>query len=101
MDVQTLSHGDKVKQSILDMGLKLWRDNVSKVTIRNIADKLHMSHANVIYHFGSMAALKEAIAYRAVACNDSKIIVQLIANKHPAIASMSPETRSKHFNSLG
>jgi AcrR family transcriptional regulator len=90
-----MKRGDKTKRKILDAGLKLWRDDPRSVNFRNIAEKINMTHPAVLYHFGE-DTLRDAVAAHAVQVGDSRIIVQLMAMKHPAVSSMSDADRRRH-----
>lgn len=85
------------KLEILEMGLRLWRVDPAYVTTRRIETELNMSHGTVQYHFGGIAALKNAIAYHAVKQGESKVIVNLITSKHPSIADLTEAERLEHF----
>jgi hypothetical protein len=89
------THGERVRASILAAGLDCWRFDPATVTARRIGRTLEMSHCNVLYHFGSAAALKDAIAAEAVRIGDTKIIPMLIAAKHPAVADMPGVDRAR------
>lgn len=91
------SHGDRVKQRILDMGVQLWRADPSYVTAGRIGHELGMTHSAVLYHFGHTAALKDAIAAHAVKQGESRVIVHLIAMQHKSVAFMSDATRLQHM----
>lgn len=86
-----------MKDKILDAGLKLWPD----VNYSTVARALKLkSHTNVVYYFKSAQILKDAIAKHAVETGHSKVIVQLIATKHRAIASMPQAVRDQHLKSI-
>jgi AcrR family transcriptional regulator len=77
---------------ILNAGLKIWRDEgLEKVTLRKIADALNITHPGILYHFKTVAILKNAIAEHAVTKNDKKVIRQLIVSEHKSVA---------HFNKV-
>lgn len=87
-----------IKLKILDAGLKLWPD----VTLSKVARALDLnSHVNVIYHFQTTEKLKDAVAEHAVAVGNSRVIMQLIAANHPAVAKLSQADRIRHFNAVG
>ena len=89
-----MKHGDKMKQNILNAGLVLWRQNPIHVTARNVGDAVGLRHSTVLHHF--KGRLRDAVAEHAVAAGDSKIIMQLMATNHPAVAGLSEEDRAKH-----
>ena len=94
---EIIKHGDRVRLSILEMGMRLWRVDPTFVSARRIAKELGMTHANILYHFKTTDALKNAIAYHAVREGESKVIVHLIASNHKAIATLSEHERRLHF----
>lgn len=79
-------HGTRVRTAILDEGLKLW----PHVSARGIARILHIDHSSVLYHFGSVARLRYAVAAHAIERRDDRVIRYLIAEKHDVIASLPP-----------
>lgn len=91
-----MTHGDKVKSVILDTGVKMWPN----VSARAIGRELSMTHSAVLYHFGDIEALKNAVATRAVELKESAIIVELIAQKHPSIADMTDAERQRHMKAV-
>lgn len=92
-----MKHGDRVKQTILDAALDLWRDNPTAVTPSNIADRTNVTKFVVLYHFKSVDGLRNAAAEYAVEKGESRIIVQLIATKHPAVNKLSKKQKDVHL----
>lgn len=95
MSVIRIKHGDKVRMSILNAGVELWPD----VTLSAVARKLNMTHAAISYHV-PFHLLKQKVAEHAVATGNSRVIVQLISEKHPAVAHLTPGERSAHLFSV-
>lgn len=95
------SHGDRVRLSILEMGMRLWRVDPSYVSARRIAHELDMTHGAILYHFGTSMKLRDAIAFHAVRQGESKVIVHLIASKHPAVSHMPDAERMDHMRFAG
>lgn len=89
------SHGNKTREKILNAGVELWPD----VTLSKVARKTELTHAAVLYHFKN-DELKDRIAEHAVTAGVSRVIVQLIADKHPAVATMPVGERHRHFRSV-
>lgn len=85
------------KERILDAGLKAWPD----VRLTKVAALAGVEHTHVIYYFRVAGALKDAIAEHAVKTGNSRVILQLIAMNHKAIAGLSQADRIKHFNAVG
>jgi AcrR family transcriptional regulator len=81
------------KERILDAGVKLWPN----ITLQAIADEAKLTHPAILYHFPGVT-LKREIIKHAIKTGESRIIVQLIAAKHPAIRGMSEADRIRHFN---
>lgn len=90
-----MKHGDKVKNKILDAGLKLWRTEPRSVTVNQVAAAIGMTHQAVRYHFTDYN-LRDAIARHAVEKGDSYVIVQLMAMKHAAVRLLTAEERRRH-----
>lgn len=93
----TAKHGENVKRSILETGLKLWAAGGEKaVTSRAIGAEIRLNHGSVLYHFGySMISLRNAIAEQAVKTECIAVILQLISANHPAIKALSPAQLAK------
>ncbi len=88
-----MKHGDRTKRAILEVGLKLWHADSARLTHRNVAKALGMTHPAIFYHF---LDLRSAVAAYAVQIGDSHIIVQLMALKHPAVKKLSDADRRRH-----
>lgn len=95
------SHGTKRRREILNMGIRLWLADPSYVTARRIAHELGMTHGAVLYHFKHSAGLTDALAHYAVQNGESRIIAQLIAQKHKAVAHLSEAQRLDHLKAVG
>jgi len=91
-----MTHSDEVKKRILETGVQLW----PYATARAIGRELDLSHSAILYHFGSSDLLQLDVARYAVAKGDSKVIVQLLASGHPAVAEMTPRERKKYLSSI-
>jgi AcrR family transcriptional regulator len=89
------SHGERIKGLILITGIKLWRRDPAAVSARKIGQMMEMTHSAVLYHFGSAADLKDAIAAEAVRIGDAVIVPQLIAARHPAAVALSDADRRR------
>lgn len=82
-------HGERTKAAILRAGLDLWPN----VSARGIGKALGLTHPACLYHFGTSAALKDAIAAEAVRVGHRRIIQQLIVERHPAVAHLDDAAR--------
>lgn len=91
-----MTHSDDVKLRILQTGVRLW----PYATARAIGRELDLSHSAILYHFGSSDLLQLDVARYAVASKDAKVIVQLLASGHPAIADMKPADKRKYMASI-
>lgn len=89
------THGDKTREKILNAGVKLWPE----VSLSKVAREAGLTHAAVLYHF-PMGTLKNRVAEHAIKTGDSRVIVQLIAARHPAIGKMPVGERHSHFRSV-
>lgn len=89
--------GEKTRLNILNAGLTLWPD----LTFEGVARVLKLnSHTNVVYHFRTVGALKDAVAAHAVETGNSRVIMQLVAANHPAVKKLSQADRIRHFNAV-
>ncbi len=91
-----MAHSDEVKKRILETGVQLW----PYATARAIGRELDLSHSAILYHFGSSDLLQLDVARYAVHVGNAKVIVQLLASAHPAVAEMSPRERKKYLGGL-
>jgi AcrR family transcriptional regulator len=89
------THGDKTREKILNAGVELW----PYISVSSVARKAGLTHAAVLYHFPT-CNLKNKIAEHAITIGDSRVIVQLIASRHPAIGKMPVGERHSHFRSV-
>lgn len=83
-----------LSKAILQAGLALWRNDASSVTARGVGKMLGMTHAGVLYHCGSAAKLRDAVAAYAVQVRDPVVVPQLIVARHPAVGALTGEERS-------
>lgn len=83
-----------MKEKILNTGVKLWHKSPELVTARGIARALGISHPVIGYHFPQ--GIKNAVAEYAVMKGYEVIIIQLIANNHPAIKNLTDKEK-KHY----
>lgn len=79
-----------IHKAILQAGLALWPN----VTARGVGNMLGMTHSGVLYHCGSAAKLKDAVAAYAVQTLDPVVVPQLIVARHPAAASLPADVRA-------
>lgn len=91
------THGERVKQAILETGLALWRVDPGSVSARRIGQILGMSHGGILYHWRTTAALKKAIAAHAVVTGCIVVVPMLIAAKHPAVKNMPGVERARYL----
>ena len=92
-----LTHGQRVKASILAVGVELWVEGVSNVTARQIGKVLGLTHSAVLYHFTNADGMRAAIASEAVRRGDRRVVPQLIASRHPAIEGMTADDRQRYL----
>ena len=85
-----MTHGERTKARIVSTGLQLWPN----VSARRIARQLGLTHTAVLYHYGTSAALRDAVALHAVAVGDRSIVPQLIASRHAAAADLTAAQRA-------
>lgn len=92
-----MTHGERVKASIIEAGLALWRDDPASVSARAIGQRVGLSHSAVLYHYGDAATLRSAVAAEAVRIGDAVIVPKLITAKHPAVDDMPGAERSRYL----
>ena len=92
-----MTHSDEIKLRILQTGLQLW----PYATARAIGRELNLSHSAILYHFGNSDLLQQDVARYAIATQNSKVIVQLLATGHPAIKDMKPADKKRYMASIG
>ena len=92
-----MKHGDKTKQAIMNATLQLWADDPVTITTRAIATVCNVTHGSILYHFGTIEGLKTQAAKQAVEIGRSRVIAQLIATRHAAVANMDAKTRRMHL----
>lgn len=88
-----ITKNQEIKTKILNVGMRHW----PVVNSRAIGRDLGIAHTNVLYHFGDIETLRNAIADEAVRVKNSRVIAQLIIEKHKAIASMNEQDRKRHM----
>lgn len=94
-----MKHSEKIRQRILEAGIKIWHGDPMKVTARNIAKSIDMVHATILYHFGEKG-IRNAVAEYAVQIGDEKIIVQLISNGHPSVSNLPNSKKNKFLKQM-
>ena len=88
------------REAILSAGMVMWQDGM-RPTCGQIATKIGLKkHSNVAYYYPTAFKLEWAIAKYAIAHSNSRLIVQLIATDHPAVASLSDDERSYHLANI-
>lgn len=90
-----MKHGEKTRKRILEAGVKLWPNP----TLSNVAREIGLAHSAILYHFKT-ESFRDDIAAYAVETGNSRVIIQLIAEDHPAVADLSPGERNAHFASV-
>ncbi len=92
------SHGERVRLRILEMGLRLWLIDSTYVSARRIAGELNMTHGAVLHHFRNYeGGLLDAVAFHAIKQGESRIVAQLIAQRHRLVAHMSDDDKRSHM----
>lgn len=59
-----------------------------------------MHHTNILYYFGDVEKLRNAVAAEAVRIGNSRVIVQLMMEKHSAVAALSEDDQQKHWRAM-
>lgn len=88
------AQGDKSKVAIVRTALELWREGGERaVTARAVGKRVGLSHAGVIYHFGSTGAMLDAVKRQAIEDGDGVVIAALILGNDPLVAEWDQPTR--------
>lgn len=96
MSDDTKSHGDRVRRTILDAGLRLWAAGIEP-SARRIGSEVGLTHAGVLHHFVTSTRLRDAVATHAVKQGESRVIVQLIGTGHAAVSGLTDIERMTHL----
>lgn len=95
-----MSKGARTRESIILIGLQVWRENPEHVNMSRIASRIGITHAAVAYHYSSAEAMRDAIAEYAVKVRDPVVVPMLLAARHPATAAMTAEQKAPFLQSL-
>lgn len=93
-----IERGNKTKDRILQAGIEMWLKDSSSVSANAISKHCKITHGTVLYHFPE--GVKDAVAQHAVNIGNSRIIVELMGQGHPAVENLSPSERSRHFKAI-
>lgn len=94
-------NGKETRDKALEAGLAILRDRgLHFVTHRTVAAAIGITHPALIYHFASVAVLRQAIAEHAVFRQDGKAIGRLIADKNPAVAKLPGKDVDRYLRCL-
>lgn len=72
-----MKHGEQVRARILQAGVRAWPN----FGVRAIARDVGMSHGAVLYHYGSAAALKDAITAHVLNNKKPAELIRMIEKK--------------------
>ncbi len=87
-------HGERQRALIIRTGIELWHEGgESAVTARGIGKRVGLSHAGVLFHFGGISALKDAVKREAIASGDTRVIPALIVAADPLVADWTQEQK--------
>lgn len=95
-----MSKGLRTKESIILIGLQVWRENPDRVNMTHVGSLVGITHAAVSYHFGSSDGLRNAVAEHAVRISDPVVVPMLLASRHPATAAMTAQQKAPFLQSL-
>lgn len=94
--MNTTMQGDQSKAAIIKTALELWHEGGEKaVSARAVGKRVGLTHAGVIYHFGNVGGMMDAVKREAVAARDGLIIRQMIVANDPLVAGWSQEDRQQ------
>jgi len=93
--MNTTTQGDQSKVQIVRTALVLWHEGGERaVSARAIGKRIGLTHAGVIYHFGNIAGLMDAVKREAITEGDGLVIRQLIVAQDPLVSDWTQEVRS-------
>ncbi len=87
--------GTDTKGALLNAALIMARDGLSAVTLRGLASRLEVDHRTVVYHFGTVAQLRQAVAAEGLARRDVMVVARMILDKHPAVSDLPGVERDR------
>lgn len=85
------------KALFLDAALIMARNGLSNVSLRGVAAMVGKDHRTVIYYFGTIGGLREAVALEALKRRDAAVIARLIMDKHPAAMTLPGVERANYL----
>lgn len=89
----------KLKEKYVGQAVRIAEEGLERLTFSRIAERLHTSAQRIYYHFpGGHKELRDKVIEHALKEGNSRVIVQLIAMKDPAVKELSPGVRYKHLN---
>lgn len=88
------------REAILAAGLVEARAGLAAVTMRGIARSVGVSHKQIARSFGTVEAMRQAIAAEAVARGDRQVIGRLVVDNHPAVAGLAASERVGYVTGL-
>lgn len=92
-----MSKGARTRESIILIGLQVWRENPDRVNMSRVASRIGITHAGIAYHFVNTDTMKDAIADHAVRVRDPIVIADLIVKQHRAVANMPEAERMQYL----
>jgi len=96
-----MKHGDATRQRLLDEGLSmLAAEGLHSVTLRGLGLRTGRAHTNVVYYFGDLAGLRDAVAQHAIARQHMRAIARLILDDHPRVAELTAAERAAALASV-
>lgn len=93
-------HGERSKAAIIQAALALWREKGERaVTARGIGKRVGLTHAGVLFHFGGIAELLDAVKREAIAAGDTTVIPTLVLANDPLVSGWTREQRQAWLTS--
>lgn len=88
------------QRAILSAALIDARGGLAAVTLRGVARRCNISHKQVALSFGTVDALREAVAAEAVRVGDGDVIGRLVIDKHRVVDAMPVVDRQRYVAAL-
>ncbi len=91
-----LKRGEKTRKRILEAGLNLWIEQNGNVNAHQIAVVMDVTHSAILYHYKTVENLRNSIAEYAVKVGNSRVIMHLVALRHPSVYKLDADARARH-----
>ena len=100
MSTRYLNH-EKRRKQILSAAVDISKQfSYLTLTFNQVAKRVKCTRGLIIHHFGSMAALRDAVMIHAVATNDLLLIAQGLAHGNPIATTANEDIKKQSVREL-